>query len=75
MAKVIVLCDDLHCHQAQLQRVLDRGWSFIFVCKPSSHETLYDYLNLAEVQTLSYRHWNGRFHERHDYRFAEQLPL
>ena len=73
--KVIVLCDDLHCHQAQLQQVFDRGWSFIFVCKPSSHKTLYDYLNLAEVQTLNYRHWNGRFYERHKYRFAEQLPL
>lgn len=71
----IVLCDDLHCHQPQAQAVLDRGWDFIFVCKPSSHKTLYDYLALAPVETLSFKHWNGRFYEVHHYRFAQDLPL
>lgn len=72
---VIVLCDDLHSHQPQCEAVLARGWDFIFVCKPDSHKTLYDYLKLNDIQTLEQRHWNGKYWEVHSYRFALGLPL
>jgi len=72
---VIVLCDDLHSHQPQCEAVLARGWDFIFVCKPDSHKTLYDYLKLNNIQTLEQRHWNGKYGEIHTYRFASDLPL
>jgi hypothetical protein len=45
------------------------------VCKPESHQTLYDYLNLQDLQGFSKRHWNGCFTELHTYRFATDLPL
>ena len=72
---VIVLCDDLHSHQPQCEAVLARGWDFIFVCKPDSHKTLYDYLKLNNIQTLEQRHWNGKYGEIHTYSFASDLPL
>ena len=72
---VIVLCDDLHSHQPQCEAVLARGWDFIFVCKPDSHKTLYDYLNLNNIQTLQKRLWTGKYWEVHTYRFASDLPL
>ena len=75
LEKVIVLCDDLHCHQPQCQAVLARGWDFIFVCKPDSHPTLYGYLNLSKSESFSFRCWNGSFAEIHSYRFANDLPL
>lgn len=73
--KVIVLCDDLHCHQPQVQMVRDKGWDFIFTCKPKSHKTLYEYLALGHVHTLTFKRWNGRFREIYNYRFAYDVPL
>lgn len=73
--KVIVLCDDLHSHQPQCDAVLARGWDFIFICKPDSHKTLYDYLKLSTIQTVTERHWNGKYAEIHTYSFASDLPL
>lgn len=75
LSNVIVLCDDLHSHQPQCEAVLARGWDFIFVCKPDSHKTLYNYLQLNTIQTLTKKHWNGKFWEVHTYRFASDLPL
>lgn len=73
--KVIVLGDDLYCCQSHCEAVRARGWHFIFVCKPESHPTLYEYLDLQTVQSFSKRHWNGSFAELHTYRFASGLPL
>jgi len=38
---IIVLGDDLYCHQPFCKSVLNTGYDFIFVCKPESHKTLY----------------------------------
>ena len=73
--KVIVLGDDLYCCQPHCKAVHAQNWHFIFVCKPESHKTLYEYLDLQNVQSLSKRHWNGSFAESHLYRFASGVPL
>jgi hypothetical protein len=73
--KVMVLGDDLYCHQPLCEAVLSKGWHFILVCKPESHKTLYDYLALQDVASLSKTRWNGRFHEVWRYRYADGLPL
>ena len=75
LEKVMVLCDDLLCHQPQCEAVLERGWDFIFVCKPESHKTLYRHLQKADVHTFRRTRWNGRFREIHTYSFASDLPL
>ena len=74
------LGDDLYAHQPACRRVLLYGFHFIFVCKPDSHKTLYDWVNLLQpgqgVRTLKARVKNARHQwEHHTYRYANQVPL
>jgi len=75
-----ILADDLHCHQPLCELLLEHKLHFIFTCKPESHEALYEELALLErvdgaISTKVVRKWNGRYHERWVYRWAEHLPL
>jgi hypothetical protein len=77
---VTLLADDLHCHQPLCDQLLEQQMHFILTCKPESHPTLYEELALLEqvegaVSTRVVRRWNGRYHERWVYRWAEHLPL
>ncbi len=53
--------------------------SFIFVCKPDSHTSLYEWIAVLEqnggVETVSQRHWNGKHGVIWRYRFVNQVPL
>jgi len=77
---VTVLADDLHCHQPTCELLLKHELHFILTCKPESHSTLYEELRLLErvegaISTTTVRRWNGRYHERWVYRWAEHVPL
>jgi hypothetical protein len=76
---VTLLGDDLYCNQPFCQQVLDQQLNFIFTCKPDSHLTLYQEVDLlahlGEVAQLTQRHWNGQGHERWRYRYVNQVPL
>jgi len=77
---VTILTDDLHCHQPTCELLLKHNLHFILTCKPESHSTLYEELRLLErvegaISTKTVRRWNGRYHERWVYRWAEQVPL
>jgi hypothetical protein len=76
---VTMLGDDLYCNQPFCQQVLDQQLNFIFTCKPESHLTLYQEVellaHLGEVTQLTERHWNGQAHERFSYRYVNQVPL
>src|ERR1039458_4533994 len=41
-----LLGDDLYAHQPFCRRALLHDCHFLFVCKPDSHKTLYDWVNL-----------------------------
>jgi len=73
------LADDLYCKQPFCELVLELHDSFILVCKPESHPSLYTEVELLAaaglLDQLSQRVWNGRFYEKHSYRFANGLPL
>lgn len=77
--RTTILADDLHCHQPLCELVRDYQFNFILVCLPESHDTLYREVELLAqhglLDTYSERVWNGRFYERRDYRFSNQLPL
>lgn len=77
--QVTLLADDLHCHQPACELCLAHKLNFIFVCLPDSHPTLYEEVELLErideVAHLERRHHNGRFYERHVYRYVNQVPL
>jgi len=77
---VTILADDLHCHQPLCALLLKHKMHFILTCKPESHEALYEELALLEgvegaCSTKVVRKWNGRYHERWVYRWADHVPL
>jgi hypothetical protein len=76
---VTLLGDDLYSRQPLCEQVIAAGLNFIFVCKPQSHITLYDWLDGLEksqvVQTLKIVRRKGKRREIDNYRFISQLPL
>lgn len=75
LANAVVLGDDLYCHQPWCEALLAQTMNFILVCKPDSHKTLYEYLELYPPEELQLRRWNGRYGEIWHYRYANGLPL
>lgn len=76
---VILLGDDLFCHQPFCKQIRQKKIHFILVCKPDSHEMLYETVKFLEtnqsVSTFTERRWNGRHGEIDTYRYANDLPL
>lgn len=76
---VTLLGDDLFAKQPMCEKALDNRLNFIFVCKPSSHTTLFERVDQLEkggdLNIKTVRRWNGRFHERYVYRYANKVPL
>lgn len=77
--KAVLLGDDLYSRQPFCQNVLDKGLDFIFVCKPTSHITLYQWLAGMEkggkVSQYQQRKWNGCHYEDWHYRWTQNVPL
>jgi hypothetical protein len=70
-----VLGDDLYCKQPFCELLLQLGFNFILVCKPDSHPALHEWLDYNKTQELELEHWNGRFTEKHTYRYGHHVPL
>lgn len=71
---ITILGDDLYCHQPMVNELLKAGFSFILVCKPDSHSTLYEWLKgITEEKTV--RKWTGKYTHIYYYRWAPQVPL
>ena len=55
--KVIVMGDDLYAHEPMIQAVLNKEYSYIFICKEDSHRILYEYINaiknLENIDTVT----------------------
>jgi hypothetical protein len=75
--QVTVLGDDLYSNQPFCELLLEQGFSFVLVCKPESHLTLYDWLDFLEgdIQQVCIRRWNGQFAELWRYRYVSHVPL
>lgn len=72
----ILLGDDLYANQPLCQMILDHELHFLFVCKPDSHQGLYQALEQSQVNTaITERRWNGKHGERWTYQFVNQVPL
>ncbi len=74
------LGDDLYANHPLCQLIEETYQQyFVFVCKPDSHITLYQEIELldkiAGVTTHQTRQWNGRHGELWTYRFTNQIPL
>ena len=77
--KATLLGDDIYAHQPFCRKTLLYDFHFIYVCKPDSHKTLYDWVNLLplhqDLHLLKTRVKKGATWEHHTYRFANQVPL
>ena len=77
---VTFLGDDLYANQP-LCLLIEQSYQqfFVFVCKPDSHTTLYQWLDslagVAGLESRQERRWNGKHGEIWSYRFVNQLPL
>jgi hypothetical protein len=76
---ITILGDDLYCKQPLCELILDHQLSFILVCKPDSHETLYQWVGeldgLQAVESVIEKRWTGKTHHIDTYRFVNQVPL
>lgn len=75
-----LLTDDLHSHQPLCELLLEHKLHFILTCKTESHEALYQEIELLSrvedaIQTMTVRRWTGRYRERWEYRWVDQVPL
>jgi hypothetical protein len=76
--RAILLGDDLYCHQPFCRRTLLHGFDFIFVCKPDSHTTLYNWVNLLQrpdLGVVTARVKVGAHFHTYAYRYANGVPL
>jgi hypothetical protein len=73
--KPIYLGDDLSSRQPTCEAVRAAGGHFLFTAKPSSHKTLYSWLDGAEVPTLQLKVKQGARFVTHRYRWLESVPI
>ena len=71
----VYLGDDLYSRQPICQAVRAAGGHFLFVCKPSSHSTIEEYLTGIELPELRLRVKHGRQRFTHTYRWLCDVPL
>ena len=76
---VTLLGDDLYSNQPLCEVIVENNFNFIFVCKPDSHQILYEWVDsLAasdDIDQVTLRRFNGRFTEIITCRFVEEVPL
>jgi hypothetical protein len=74
-----LLGDDLFSREPFCRALQDKGFHFILVCKPDSHDQLYQMVDFLAANgvlgTKVVRRWTGRYAEIFTYRYANQLPL
>jgi hypothetical protein len=73
--KPIYLGDDLFSRQPVCEAVRAVDGHFLFVCKPSSHQTIEEYLTGIELPTLSRKVKRGRQRFDYRYRWLSDVPL
>src|SRR3954447_22681339 len=71
----IYLGDDLYACQPVCEAVLAQGGHFLFTCKPSSHQTIQEYLTGIEPEEHVEQVKRGRSHATYRYRWLCDIPL
>jgi hypothetical protein len=76
---ITLLGDDLYSNHPIGSLIVENGFDFILVCKPDSHQTLYQWLDdmqaMQAIETVVEKRWTGKIHLIDTYRFINQVPL
>jgi len=76
---VTLLGDDLYCHQPMCQLITEQELNLIFVCKRSSHPTLYEWVdglaNTDDLSSVRVERRRGKRRSTETYRFVNDVPL
>jgi hypothetical protein len=76
---VTLLGDDLYCHQPFCEHARAANLHFLFTCKPSSHATVYEWVQelsrQGQITTVVRQRWTGKQHRTDTYRFVNDVPL
>jgi len=70
----VFLGDDLFSRQPLCEAVLETGGHFIFVCKPSSHPLIQEYLTGIELLRVEETVKRGKQRVTHRYRWLSDVP-
>ena len=73
--KPIYMGDDLFAHQPIVAAILAKNADFLMVCKPSSHKTLYDFIDRAPMPEHQTTQRRGKKIETRRYRWMNEVPL
>lgn len=77
--KLTILADDLFCKQPFLEKVLKGRMNFIIACKPGSHKTLYEWIDLSrkggELATKKIKRREGKQWLEETYEYANNVPI
>src|SRR5215208_7123559 len=71
----VYLGDDLYACQPVCEAVLAQGGHFLFTCKPSSHQTIQEYLTGIDLSEHVERAKRGKQRLTHRYRWLCEVPL
>jgi hypothetical protein len=71
----VYLGDDLFSRQPLCQAVLEAGGHFLFVCKPSSHPLIQEYLTGIDLPVIEQTVRRGKQRFVHRYRWLHNVPL
>ena len=71
----VFLGDDLFACHPVAKMVTDAGGDFIFTCKPTSHKTLYDFIDGADLRRHEEKVRRRKTRETVRYRWIEAVPL
>jgi hypothetical protein len=71
----VYLGDDLFSRQPLCQAVRDAGGHFIFVCKPSSHPLIQQYLTGIDLPAIEHTVKRAKQRFVHRYRWLQDVPL
>lgn len=74
LGDVTLLGDDLYAHEPWCRQVLKKEYNFIFVCKPDSHKTVYEWIKGITKRQVEDR-FDGKRHQIYTYEYIEGVPL
>jgi hypothetical protein len=75
--KPTLLGDDLYSNRPFCEKVLEKGWSFIFSCKDESHPWLSETLGNSDLQEVRQQKWDSRKkkHVNYIWKYINGVPI